>query len=568
MRYLDKLASRPDWYWLNDVSLTMLSRGYLREGIPQDKLKEAAIARANEIVTAAEQILDKKLPTIRHGLARGWISPSSPVWSNFGTKRGLPISCNGSFMEDNMESILYANAEIGIMTKYGAGTSCYMSKLRSEGSAISGGGKSHGPVHFARLLQETVSVISQSNIRRGNCAIWLDVEHPDIDEWLMMRSITDGIHHIIQHLSFGVCISDDWMKKMLAEDKGGKRRLIMAKIIKRRRSSGYPYIFFTDTVNRNKPQVLKDNDIPISASNLCAEIMLPSSDQESFVCDLSSLNLLFFDEWKNTALVEEMIYFLDAVMSEYIEKTEHLPFMNRAYAFAKKWRAIGLGVLGYHSYLQANNIPFESAEARIFNIEVHAYLQKMSCMASRDMAKEYGKPEGMKDYDMRHLCVNAIAPTTSSSIILGQVSQSIEPWESNYFENDNAKGVFTMKNPVLEQVLKEKGKNTREVWLSILQNAGSVQHLDFLSDLEKAVFKTFIEINQAEIIQQAGDRQQFIDQGQSINLKIDPDKNKRFNVDLIVMAWKCGVKSLYYHKSLNKAQELGRANAACQACEA
>lgn len=569
MNYLQKLKTRPDWYWLNDVSLTMLSRGYLREGILQANLREEAIKRANQLVDTAERILNKKLPTVRLGMARGWVSPSSPVWSNFGNKRGLPISCNGSFMEDNMESILTANAEIGMMTKQGAGTSCYMSELRPEGAPISAGGKSHGPVHFARLLQESISVISQSNIRRGNCAIWLDVEHPDINEWLMMRSITDGVHHVIQHLSFGVCIGDKWMQEMLAEEKGGKKRLIMAKIIKRRRSSGYPYIFFKDTVNRAKPQVLKDKNIPIYASNLCSEIMLPSNAEESFVCNLSAVNLLFYDEWKNTPLVEEMIYFLDAIMSEYIEKTASIKFMERAHAFSKRWRALGLGVVGYHSYLQANNIAFESEKAREFNIAVHSYIGEMSHKASKAMAAEYGEPEGLKGYGVRHLCVNAIAPTTSSSIILGQISQSIEPWESNYFENDNAKGVFTMKNPVLEHVLDEKGKNTRETWLSILKNAGSVQHLDFLSDEEKSIFKTFIEIDPHEIIQQAGDRQRFIDQGQSINLKIDPNMNKRANVDLIVQAWKCGVKSLYYHKSLNKAQELGRSNAAaCQACEA
>lgn len=569
MNYLQKLKTRPDWYWLNDVSLTMLSRGYLREGIPQANLREEAIKRANQLVDTAERILNKKLPTVRLGMARGWVSPSSPVWSNFGNKRGLPISCNGSYMEDNMESILTANAEIGMMTKQGAGTSCYMNELRPEGAPISVGGKSHGPVHFARLLQESISVISQSNVRRGNCAIWLDVEHPDINEWLMMRSITDGVHHVIQHLSFGVCIGDKWMQEMLAEEKGGKKRLIMAKIIKRRRSSGYPYIFFKDTVNRAKPQVLKDKNIPIYASNLCSEIMLPSNAEESFVCNLSAVNLLFYDEWKNTPLVEEMIYFLDAIMSEYIEKTASIKFMERAHAFSKRWRALGLGVVGYHSYLQANNIAFESEKAREFNIAVHSYIGEMSHKASKAMAAEYGEPEGLKGYGVRHLCVNAIAPTTSSSIILGQISQSIEPWESNYFENDNAKGVFTMKNPVLEHVLDEKGKNTRETWLSILKNAGSVQHLDFLSDEEKSIFKTFIEIDPHEIIQQAGDRQRFIDQGQSINLKIDPNMNKRSNVDLIVQAWKCGVKSLYYHKSLNKAQELGRSNAAaCQACEA
>ncbi len=567
MNYLNKLQERPDWHWLNEVALTTLSRGYLRLDDKNADIKLAAIKRAEEIVSVAEKIINRKLDTVRLGLRRGWVSPSSPVWSNFGLSRGLPISCNGSYMADKMEDILLANAEIGMMTKLGAGTSCYMGRLRPHGTKISGGGKSQGPVHFARLLQETVQVISQSNVRRGNCAIWLDIEHPDINDWLMIRSITGGIHHPIQHLSFGVCITDKWMQEMLTEEKGGKKRLIMAKLINCRRASGYPYIFFTDNVNNAKPQVLKDKNIPIYASNLCAEIMLPSSADESFVCNLSSVNVLFFDEWKNTDLVIEMIYFLDAIMSEYIDKTENISFMQRAHLFAKRWRAIGLGTLGYHSYLQAKSIAFESKEARAENIKIHKYIAEKSHLASEIMAKEYGEPEGMKGYGKRHLCLNAIAPTTSSSIILGQISPSIEPWEANYFENDNAKGVFTQKNLILEQLLISKNQNTHETWRSILQYGGSVQHLSFLSEQEKNVFKTFMEIDVFEILQQAADRQKFIDQGQSINVKISPKETKKFNLDIIKFAWQNGIKSLYYHKGINAAQELAR-GIICVECEA
>ena len=567
MNYLDKLKERPDWQWLNEVALTTLSRGYLRLNDKDSDIKLAAIKRAEEIVCVAENILKRKLDTVRLGLQRGWVSPSSPVWSNFGLSRGLPISCNGSYMDDKMEDILLANAEIGMMTKLGAGTSCYMGRLRPHGTKISGGGKSQGPVHFARLLQETVQVISQSNVRRGNCAIWLDIEHPDINDWLMIRSITGGVHHPIQHLSFGVCISDKWMEEMLREEKGGAKRLIMAKLINRRRASGYPYIFFTDNVNKTRPQVLKDKNIPIYASNLCAEIMLPSSHEESFVCNLSSVNVLFFDEWKDTDLVIEMIYFLDAIMSEYIDKTENIRFMQRAHLFAKRWRAIGLGTLGYHSYLQAKSIPFESALAREENIKIHKYIAEKSHLASQIMAKEYGEPEGMKGYGKRHLCLNAIAPTTSSSIILGQISPSIEPWEANYFENDNAKGVFTQKNLILEQLLIAKNQNTTETWRSILQYGGSIQHLEFLTQDEKNIFKTFMEIDVFEILQQAADRQKFIDQGQSLNVKISPKETKKFNLEVIKFAWQHGIKSLYYHKGVNAAQELAR-GIICVECEA
>jgi ribonucleoside-diphosphate reductase alpha chain len=559
---------REDYAWLNQVSLITLSRGYLREGIAPENLKSGAIARINRIVDRAEEILGFELPTLRYGIKRGWVSPASPVWSNFGAGRGLPISCNGSFMDDDMDSILFKNAEIGMMTKEGAGTSVYMGKLRPFGSPISGGGFSEGPVHFARLPQEQVTVVSQGNTRRGNCAAWFDIEHEDADRVMEIRSIAGGVHHPIQHLSFGVVIGDEWMNEMLAEPKGGPKRKLMAKIRNKRRETGFPYIMFRDNANNARPEILKRLGLLIYASNLCTEIFLPSSKDESFVCDLSSVNLLYFHEWVGTNFVREMIYLLDAVMSEYIEKTEGVRLLADANRFAKRWRALGLGTLGYHSLLQSRNIAFESEEARALNIEVHRYICDESHAASRWLAGKLGEPEGLKGTGYRNLTVNAIAPTTSSSIICGQVSQSIEPWDANIFENDNAKGVFTQRNEHLETLLETKGLNTDETWLSILQMGGSVQHLDFLTDHEKAVFKTFHEIDQAEIIQQAADRQPFIDQGQSLNTKLPPEATMKEDVDLIVMAWKLGLKSLYYRKGMNKAQELARQNASCVACEA
>lgn len=558
---------RPDYAWLNPISLKTLSRGYLREGIAPENLREEAIARAEKIVDTAEEILGFGLPTLRHGIRRGWVSPASPVWSNFGAGRGLPISCNGSFMDDTVDSILWKVAEIGMMSKEGAGTSVYMGALRPEGSPISGGGKSQGPKHFARLVQEQVAVISQGNTRRGNAAIYLDIEHDDIEDWLKIRSVVNGVHDPIQHLSFGVCIGDEWMEEFLAEKKGGSKRMLMTKIINKRKATGYPFIIFTDTANEARPEVLKRRGLFIKASNLCTEIMLPSGPDESFVCDLSSVNLLWWHEWKDTNLVRELIYLLDAVMTEYIDKTKDNRLMADARRFAIKWRALGLGTLGWHSLLQSQMIPFESKEALELNVEVHKHVQEESIAASRYLADRLGEPYGLKGTGMRNLTVNAIAPTTSSSIILGQVSPSIEPWEANIFENDNAKGVFTQRNVHLEELLEAKGRNTNETWLTILQQAGSVQGLDFLSDHEKAVFKTFLEIDQDYVIQQAADRQKFIDQGQSLNLKLHPDTSKKRMVDLIVDAWAKGVKSLYYHRGLNEAQELARENA-CLACEA
>lgn len=559
---------REDYHWLNNVALTTLSRGYLRGEYAPDQLKGAAIERIEQIISNAERILGFPLNWLREGAKRGWMSPASPIWSNFGAGRGLPISCNGSLMGDSRLSILQKIAEIGEMTGQGAGTSLYMGELRAFGSPISSGGKSEGPVHFARLVQEIISVISQSNVRRGNCAIWLDVEHKDIDRWMEMRSIAGGVHHPIQHLSFGVTISRQWMKEMKEEPKGGPKRKLMAKIRNKRRETGFPYILFSDNANDARPQVLKDLDLWIKASNLCTEIMLHSTELESFVCDLSSVNLLYYREWKGTPFVREMIYLLDAVMSEYIDKTEGNPLMTAARTFAVNWRAVGLGTLGYHSLLQSEMIAFESEDARALNKEVHDYVWAESHAASKHLAQVLGEPEGLKGRGYRNLTVNAIAPTTSSSIICGQVSQSIEPWDANIFENDNAKGVFTQRNQILEEYLGRLGRNTPETWLSILQNGGSVQQLPFLSQHEKNVFKTFVEIDQKEILIQAADRGVGLDQGQSINIKLPPEATMKDDVDLIIMAEELGLKSLYYRKGLNKAQELARENSACIACEA
>ncbi|REK53720.1 MAG: ribonucleotide-diphosphate reductase subunit alpha, partial [Bacteroidetes bacterium] len=428
-----------DFYWLNDDSRTFLSRGYIDEDY-------AAEDRVRDIATAAARILeDFDFAEKFYGyMARGYYSLSSPVWSNFGTEKGLPISCNGVYVEDRMESILSKTAEVGMQTKMGAGTSAYLGSLRSRGSAINTGGTADGPVHFANLLETTVDIIAQGNVRRGSCAVYLDIESPDIYEFLEVREEGSSI----QNLSLGVTIGDEWMQSMIEGDQD--KRQLWARVLRKRRESGYPYLFFKDTVNNNKPKVLKDKDKTIWASNLCSEIALPSAEDESFVCNLASMNLLTYDEWKETDAVETMIYFLDAVMSEYIEKTRGIQFMESSHNFAVRWRALGLGQLGWHSYLQSKMIPFESFDAMMKNTEISKFIKERSIEASQALAEKYGEPEGMTGYGLRNLTVAAIAPTTSSSFILGQVSPSIEPLASNYFTKDLAKGKFTYRNPYLE----------------------------------------------------------------------------------------------------------------------
>ena len=544
-------------YWLNKEAITFLERGYLAKG-------QTALERIRQIAESAEKILNKKgfADKFEDYMYKGWYSLSSPVWANFGSGRGLSISCNGSYISDNMASILEKTAEVGMLTKYGAGTSGYFGELRGRGASISVGGSSSGPVHFMELFDGVTRVVSQSNVRRGSFAAYLPIDHSDINEFLDIRE--EG--HAIQDLSIGVCVPDYWMKKMVAGDTDCRK--IWARVIKKRFESGYPYIFFTDNVNNNAPQVYKDKKMKIHASNLCSEICLSSSPDETFVCNLSSMNLLHYDEWKNTDAVETLTYFLDAVMEDYIKATENIQFLRAAHNFAKNQRALGIGTLGWHSYLQSKMIAFESLEAKMLNTQIHRFIRDKSIAASKEMAKEYGEPSLLKGYGLRNVTTMAIAPTTSSSFILGQVSPSIEPLESNYYTKDLAKGKFTYKNPYLTEVLKKYEKNTAEVWQSIMIKGGSVQHLTFLTDNEKDVFKTFGEISQKEIVIQAAARQKFIDQGQSINLKIHTKVSAKDANELLIFAWEQGVKCLYYQRGTNPAQELGRSILECKSCEA
>jgi ribonucleoside-diphosphate reductase alpha chain len=541
-----------DYYWLNKDSRLFLERGYLMEGVTPEK-------RIRQIALKAQRTLgeDGFADKFEDYMSKGWYSLASPIWANYGLKRGLPISCFGSYIDDTMESILGKQAEVGMMTKMGGGTSAYFGALRSRGSEISAGGNSNGPVHFMELFETMTNVVSQSNVRRGSFAGYMPIDHPDILEFLQIRG--DG--NPIQNMSIGVTVSDSFMKEMLDGDK--EKRKIWGKVIQKRYESGYPYIMFSDTVNKNKPK----ESGKIHASNLCSEICLSTNNEESFVCCLSSMNLLHYDEWKETDAVQVMTKFLDTVIEEFIEKTEGLPFMEAPRKFSMAQRAIGIGVLGWHSYLQSKSIAFEDLEAKLLTNQIFSHIESESMLASSEMAKTLGEPEKLKGSGRRNMTTQAVAPTTSSSFILGQVSPSVEPLNSNYFVKDLAKGKFTYKNPYLKEVLKEHGHDTSDVWKSILVTGGSVQHLMFLSDHEKEVFKTFGEISQKEIVLQAGIRQKYIDQSQSINLMIHPKTPPRDTNQLLIYAWEQGVKTLYYHRGTNPSQELSRNLLTCTSCE-
>ena len=562
-----KISSKKSFEWLNENSRKFLAAGYLGEGLSAEE-------RIADIAKRAEEILEMPgyADKFYHYMSEGFYSLASPVWSNFGKERGLPISCFGSHVDDDIGNILYSQSEVGMMSKLGGGTSGYFGKIRHRGAAIKNNGEASGAVHIMRLFESMVDVVSQGSVRRGRFSPYLPIDHPDIMEFLEIG--TEG--NPIQELTHGVTVTNDWMQEMIDGDV--KKRTVWAKVLQSRGEMGYPYIFFTDNANNGAADVYKDKKLPIYASNLCTEIMLPSDHKWSFVCVLSSINLLHYDRWKNTDAVETMVYFLDAVITEFLEKLESYKdsenrddrqtflFMERAYNFAKENRALGMGTLGWHSLLQSKMLPFDSQEAYDLNSEVFKTLKEHSYRASKLLADKFGEPEVLKGYGRRNATLNAIAPTTSSAFILGQVSQGIEPIWSNIYVKDIAKIKTTIKNPFLVKLLKEKGMDNPDVWRQIRDKDGSVQDLNFLSENEKEVFKTYSEIDQLVIIYQAANRQNHIDQGQSLNIIVHPNTSTKEINKIHVTAWKLGLKSLYYQHSMNAAQKF-KQKKECESCE-
>jgi len=537
------------YYWLNDESRKFLSRGYISE-TPEQRIKD--------IANKAEESLKiegwgKKFEDY---MSRGFYTLSTPVWINFGKEKGLPISCYGSNVDDSLDSILNAGREIGMMSKYGGGTSAYLGNIRSRGSVISTGGKADGPVHYARLYDTAIDVCKQSEARRGACAVWLPIEHEDISEFLDIG--TEG--NPIQNLQFGVTITDEWMSEMKQGD--SSKRKIWAKVIQRRSEFGFPYLMFKDNTNNNSPY--KDMGLEITASNLCSEIQLPTDSFNSFVCCIGSINLLHWDEIENTDAIEVYTQFLNAVLDEFIFKSYNMPGMKRAWRFAKDHRAIGVGVLGYHSLLQSKLLEFESLESKYYNNHIFKILKERTDNASQELyQRDNEKYKSIRD-GFANTTLVAIAPTKSSSFILGQVSMGIEPIKSNYFVKDLAKIKTVYKNPYLTSELEKYGINTPEVWEGILKKDGSVQHLDFPT---KNVFKTFLEITPKEIILQAAQRQKYIDQAQSLNIMIHPSIPAKDINQLYLYAHEEGVKTLYYQFSQNSAQAFSRNILECDSCQ-
>lgn len=537
---------------LNKESRLFLSRWYLLEW-------QTAEERIKQIADSAEKILwiewfsDK----FYDYMWRWYYSLSTPVRTNFGNERWLPISCNTINVQDSVSDIMHSCWELWVMSKNGAWVWVYFWNVRERWAEITNNWFSSGSVHFMELFDKVADCINQWQSRRWFTTPYLPIDHWDIEEFLEIATEWNTI----QRCTTAVVVPEWWMQEMLDWDK--QKRKIRAKVIQARIERWFPYIMFKDNVNKNTPQCYKDNWLVIDSSNICSEALMHTDKDHSFVCCLASINLLHRDEIKNTDAIETMTYFLDAVMEDYIQKIESMEetskkYMQKALNAAKRERALWLWVLGWHHYLQSNMIPFESEKAFELNKEIHLKINKDTDKASKDMAIIYWEPSLLKWYWRRNSFVTMIAPTTSSSFILDQVSQSIEPVMSNYYTKDLAKTKVTVKNKYLEKLLKEKWFNNNDTRESIRDYDGSVQHLEFLTHEEKMVFKTFREIEQLAIIIQAAERQPFVEQWQSLNLMITPSYTPKDISNLLIDAWKLWIKTLYYQHSVSQAQETVR----------
>jgi ribonucleoside-diphosphate reductase alpha chain len=548
--------------WLTDEGYHTLSNGYLLQGeTPRQMYRRVADAAASRL---NRPDLSNKFFDL---MWRNWLCISTPIASNMGTDRGLPISCNSIHIGDSVDSIFNKVHELAMLSKHGAGVGIYFGDVRGRGAPITGNGKSEGIIPWARIFDVTSLGVSQGSTRRGAAAAYLPIEHLDIEEFINLRRPTGDVNRRCLNLHHGVCLDNDFMHKVESADP--RARSMYTEIIKARFETGEPYLFFSDNVNSQLPQCYQDKGMKVSTSNICNEIYLYTDKDHSFVCCLSSMNLARWDEWKDTDAVELAIYFLDAVMEEYIVKAKNMPGFEAAARFAVKSRALGLGVLGWHTLLQRKMSPFDSFDAMMLNSLIFKTLRERADKASEKLATEYGEPEWTKGYGRRNTHTLAVAPTVSNSLISGGLSQGIEPIISNYYAQKSAKGTFIRKNKQLQELLASKGKDTMDVWSRINKNGGSVQGIEFLSGEERQVFLTAKEINQFAIINQAAQRQRWIDQGQSVNLFFGTNSDPKYINEVHLEAWRKGLKGLYYLRaeSLLRGDSTTRQKDECASCE-
>ena len=501
----------------------------------------------------------------------GWLNLASPVLSNTGTDRGLPISCFGIDVGDSIQEIGAKNLEMMLLAKHGGGVGIGINMIRPAGAKITGNGTSDGVVPFCKIYDSTILATNQGSVRRGAASVNINIDHGDFEEWLEIREPKGDVNRQSLNLHQCAVVGDKFMRKLEEGDPTARRK--WGKLLQKRKATGEPYILFKGNTNKSNPEAYKKNGLKVHMTNICSEIALHTDENHSFVCCLSSLNLTKYNEWKDTNLIYDAIWFLDGVLEEFIQKAKGLKGFENSIRSAEKGRALGLGVLGWHTYLQQNGIPFEGLQAQFETRRIFSQIKIESERASRALAEVYGEPLWCRDTGMRNTHLRAIAPTVSNSKLSGNVSPGIEPWAANVFTEQSAKGTFIRKNKELIKVLKKIGIDTEDTWNKILADGGSIQDLNILNewgyinkklvylpdhseeadkngfDSVKDVFKTFKEINQLELVNQAGIRQQYIDQSVSLNLAFPSTATPKWINQVHMDAWKKGVKTLYYTRT-------------------
>ena len=549
--------------WMDEISLATISKGYLLPGeTVRTAYKRVASASANRL--KKPELANKFFKYIWNG----WIGLASPVISNMGTDRGLPISCFGIDTPDSIRGIGLTNAELMKLTASGGGVGISLSRIRQRGEGIAGNGKSEGVVPWAKIYDSSIIATNQGNVRRGAASVNLDIEHGDIEEFLQIRRPKGDPNRQCLNLHQCVVVGDSFMRKLEARDSESMNK--WATVLKSRMETGEPYIMYKDNVNKNNPIAYRVNNLEVSMTNICSEITLFTDEEHSFICCLSSLNLAKWEEYKDTDCIKTAIWFLDGVMQEFIDKSNGKESLKRTHKHASKGRALGLGVMGWHTFLQQKNLPFNSVASTVHTRNIFNKIRSESEAASMDLAAEYGEPLWCRGTGMRNTHLLAVAPTVSNSVICGGISAGIEPLPANVYTFNGAKGTFIRKNKVLETLLKSKGENKNKWWDQMLQEGGSVLNLpdNVLSTEEKDVFLTFSETNQLELIKQAAERQKYIDQTQSLNLSFDPNDSPKWINQVHMEAWKLGVKTLYYLRTDSVIKgDLGSRMADCLSCD-
>ena len=549
--------------WMDEVSLATISKGYL---LPNETPKKAY----RRVASAAAMRLKK--PELENKfykmLWNGWLGLASPVFSNMGTDRGLPISCFGIDTPDSIRGISLTNAELMKLTSQGGGVGISVSRIRPRGAQISGNGKSEGVVPWCKIYDSAIIATNQGSVRRGAASVNLDINHPDIGEYLQIRRPKGDPNRQCLNLHQCVVVDDPFMRKLESRDQD--EMSLWAEILKSRMETGEPYVMFKDNVNKSNPVAYMMNNLDVTMTNICTEITLFTDEEHSFICCLSSLNLAKYDEWKDTDTVEMSTWFLDGVMQEFIDKSQGRDSLKRTHNHAKKGRALGLGVVGWHTFLQQKGMPFNSIASTAYTHNIFSNIKNKAEKASLDLAREYGEPVWCKGTGMRNTHLMAIAPTVSNSVILGGISAGIEPLPANIYTFNGAKGTFIRKNKVLEGILESKKENKNKWWDQMLADGGSAQNLpdNVLTPEEKELFLTFPEINQLELVRQAAIRQRYLDQTQSLNLSFDPSDSPKWINQVHMEAWKLGIKTLYYLRTDSVIKgDLGSRQADCISCD-